>query len=270
MDAVGRLDGLSQEEQGACIIAERCLGVVAQAWDVQGRQGEVDAILTYPDGRTAAFEVTILAADEALWTEGALARDKHFWPSAGDWVWTISIGSPRDIPRLKKTYEKIIRICEADDVERPHTLLGWSPDADPDVKWLVQESSSQMTGHRDVPADQWPGVMVTPQARGGAVDHTMSGFADALGVEFKQPHIPEHFEKLERADTDERHLFIPLHDSALPFGIASELIDETLPPPEPPPVPDYIDYLWIAPRFSRRVLVWNGADGWKNCFPYDS
>jgi hypothetical protein len=47
-------------------------------------------------------------------------------------------------------------------------------------------------------------------------------------------------------------------------------MDETL-PPEPPPLPDYIDYLWIAPRFSfaRRVLVWIRADGWRNYFPYD-
>lgn len=270
IDTVDRLDGLSEEEQAACVIAERSLGVVAEAWDVNGRQAEVDAILTYPDGRTAAFEVTKLAADGALWTEGALAATNHFWPSVGDWVWTVSIGAPRDISRLRNTYEKIIRICEAADVERPHDLLGWSPDTDPDLKWLVQESSSRMTGHRDVPADQWPGVMVVPQARGGAVDHTMTGFAEALDVEFQQPHIPEHFEKLARADADERHLFVPLHDSALPFAIASELIDETLPPPDPPPVPAHIDYLWIAPRFSRRVLVWSRGDEWKNYFPYDN
>ncbi|WP_454561506.1 hypothetical protein [Mycobacterium haemophilum] len=268
---MGRLDGLDEAEQAACVIAERSLGVVAQAWDVDGRQGEVDAMLAYPDGRTAAFEVTKLAADGALWTEGALAATKHFWPSVGDWAWTVSIGAPRDIAPLKKVYGNIIRCCEAADVERPHDLLGWTPNADSDLKWLVQQSSSRMTGHRSVPAAQWPGVMVVPQARGGAIDDSMSGFAQALGVEFQQPHIPDHFDKLKRAKADERQLFVPLHDSALPFRIASALIDEALPPPEPPPVPDFIDFLWIAPRFSRRVLVWNRADdSWKNYFPYDT
>ncbi len=268
MDTVGRLDGLSEEEQCACLIAERSIGVEAVAWDVAGRQGAVEAILTYPGGRTAAFEVTKLAADGALQTQSLLARDEHFWPSAGEWAWTISVGSRRDIPRLEKAYENIIRICEAAGVERPHELLGWSREAHPDLKWLVQEFSSQMTGHRNVRAKQWPGVMVVPEARGGFTDHTMSGFAEALRAEFERSHIPRRFEKLERADADERHIFINLHDSALPFGIASELIDETL-PSEPPPVPDYIDYVWIAPRFSRRVLLWNRADGWKNHFPYD-
>jgi hypothetical protein len=58
MDTVGRLDGLSEDEQCACLIAERCIGVEAVAWDVAGRQGAVEAILTYPGGRTAGFEVT--------------------------------------------------------------------------------------------------------------------------------------------------------------------------------------------------------------------
>ncbi len=80
---MGRLDGLAEDEQAACIIAERSIGVDAQAWDVDGRDGAVDAILTYPDKRTAAFEVTKLAAEGALHTQGELARTNHFWPSPG-------------------------------------------------------------------------------------------------------------------------------------------------------------------------------------------
>jgi hypothetical protein len=57
--------------------------------------------------------------------------------------------------------------------------------------------------------------MVVPRAAGGVVDESLSGFADALHNAFEAPHIQEHFEKLAKAaDADERHLFIPLHDSA--------------------------------------------------------
>ena len=34
--------------------------------------------------------------------------------------------------------------------------------------------------------------------------------------------MPRHFEKLAKAENTERHLFIILDDSALPFGIAFE------------------------------------------------
>jgi hypothetical protein len=59
----------------------------AEAWDINGRQGAVDAIRTLQDGRKAAFEVTNLAADGALETASLLARDNHKWPLPGNWHW---------------------------------------------------------------------------------------------------------------------------------------------------------------------------------------
>jgi hypothetical protein len=69
--------------------------------------------------------------------------------------------------------------------------------------------------------DQCPGANVVLASGGGVFDESLSGFAAHLGAAFQAPHIPEHFAKLARAQADERHLFIPLHDSALPFSISS-------------------------------------------------
>jgi hypothetical protein len=56
-----RLAGLNRQERAACLIAERVLRAEATPWDVNGRQGAVDAMfLTLPGDRTAAFEVTNL------------------------------------------------------------------------------------------------------------------------------------------------------------------------------------------------------------------
>jgi hypothetical protein len=55
----------------------------------QARQGAAEALLTLPDGAVAAFEVTKLAADGALQTEGILASERHSWPLPGEWFWTI-------------------------------------------------------------------------------------------------------------------------------------------------------------------------------------
>ena len=262
------LDRLPRQEREACLIAVQALKpAAAEAWDIDSRQGAVDAMLTLHDGRKAAFEVTNLAGEGALEVAGRLARDNHSWPLPGDWFWSIQVDSPQALTRLKATYQKIILILEAAGEPYPDRgQTAWSPSADADLRWLVEDSGSNMIGHPDIAAKN-RGAMVTAVARFGFVDESLSGFGDELSEAFRTPHIPEHFEKLEKAAADERDLFIPLHDSTLTSGISSELtFGETL-PSEPPPVPDYITRLWLAPAYSRRVLLWRENDGWCNFVP---
>jgi hypothetical protein len=258
---------LDRQEQAACSIAVRVLDAVqAEAWDVDKRQGAVDVMLTLRDGRKAAFEVTNLATEAAIQLAVRLANDNYKWRVVGDWFWSIEVGSPGDLQPLKDRYENIIRICEHAGEPYP-CEIAWEPSADPDLQWLAQ-SGSVMTGYPERLAGDMtnPHVMVVPLAGGGAVDESLSGFADALRAAFKRPHIQKHFDKLANADADERHLFIPLHDSALPFSVSTELVFEDTLPPEAPPVPDSVTHLWLAPEGSRRVLLWSGAEGWRN-FP---
>jgi hypothetical protein len=260
------IDRLKPQEQAACLLAVRMLEAAeAEAWDIDGRQGAVDAMLTLQDGRRAAFEVTNLAAKGALQTASLLAKDNHKWPLPGKWFWSIEVGSPQDLPRLKDTYQNIILICERVGEPYPYRI-GSESSAHPDLQWLVQESQSLMTGYpRQLARDMKnPGAMMVPMAGGGWVDESLSGFADALSQAFESPKIQEHFEKLARTDADQRHLFIPLHDSALPFSISSELVFEDALPPDPPPLPDSVTHLWLAPAGSRRVLLWSQAVGWRN------
>jgi hypothetical protein len=263
------IDRLDRQEQAACLLAVRVLEAVeAEAWDLDGRQGAVDVMLTLRDGRKAAFEVTNLAAEGALQLAMLLAKDRK-WSLPGDWFWTIEVGSLEDLRRLKGCYETIIQVCER--VSQPYPYrIAWEPSAHPDLRWLVYESSSAMTGYPELLARDMtnPGAMVVPVAGSGVLDESLSGFAEALSKAFKSPHIEPHFAKLANAtDADERHLFIPLHASALPFSISSELVFEDTLPPEPPPLPDSITHLWLAPESSRRVLLWSRAAGvWRN-FP---
>jgi hypothetical protein len=165
------LSRLSEEEIAACLVAERCLGVTAEAWDVDGRVGAVDAMLHFPDGRTGAFEVTTLAGDGALQTANLLARDENTWPTSGDWCWTINVGSPRDLPRLRASYQRIILACEAAGTPFP-THIAWGAGADDDVRWLVQDSSCSMLGHPTARGDRvW--AMVVPNGAGDPVHRWM-------------------------------------------------------------------------------------------------
>jgi len=174
------LDGLDNAERLACRVAERVLGVTATAWDVDGRQGAVDAFLDYPDDRRAAFEVTRLATDSgALQLDQLLGRDGFEWPLPGRWWWNVFVGSPRDLPRLRESFPKIVVMCEQAGVTRPGQLVSQRDDQiDPDVRWLVEDSTSTMQGHPDVPSVDGQRVrraMVTPDGGGGAVDEQLRG-----------------------------------------------------------------------------------------------
>lgn len=130
-----------------------------------------------------------------------------------------------------------------------------------------------MSGHPEVRIDTMkiPGTSVVPAMGGGAVDSALSGFAEAIQTAFDDAsHIGEHFDKLAKADADERHLFIPLHDTALPFPVSNVLMFDDNLPPDAPPLPRTISHLWLAPSFSRRVLIWSEPEGWRNVRPYDN
>lgn len=248
------------------MIAVRVLDVAqAEAWDVDGREGAVDVMLTLGDGRKAAFEVTNLAGEGALHLAMVLARDKYKWPTVGDWFWYIEVGSVDDYRRLKGCYGNIIQICEGAREPYPYRIA-WEPSAHPDLQWLVNESLSEMTGFpvQLVKNMKSPRTEVVPRVGSGVVDESLSGFAAALRDAFQKQHIQDHFDKLARAGTDERHLFIPLHVSALPFSVSMELVFEDTLPPAPPPVPDAVTHLWLAPEGSERVLLWSRAEGWQN------
>jgi hypothetical protein len=260
------LEKLDRQERAACLLAVHVLDVAeAEAWDVGGRQRAVDAMLTLRDGRKAAFEVTNLGEDDALDLARLLGNISHKWPVAGDWHWRVEVGSAADLERLEGCYGKIIRICEAAGEPYPDKVTG-ELSADPDLQWLIRESSSEMVGFPNILAKNLshPMTEVLPPGGAGFLDESLSGFAVGLSKAFEKPHIKRHFDKLARAGTDERHLFIPLHDSAFPFSVFSELMFKETLPPDPPVIPDSVTHLWLAPAGSRRVLLWTRDAGWQN------
>jgi hypothetical protein len=269
-----RLEGLSDQERAACLVAERVLDAVAEPWDVGGRQGAVDAMLTLPDGRRAAFEVTALANQDALQTVALLGRDDFEWPLPGRWAWSIRIGSRRDIPRLRRAYCHIVLLCEEAGIELPEVIWRneWNGGLDPDIAWLIEESSSTMRGMSNVPAVEGGEprmASVMSAGSGGGTDESLAGLRQSLFEAFAMPHMAKHIDKVTRADADERHLFLPIHWTGLPFAVSYGLMFGTVEPPEPPPLTNQVTHLWLAPQYARRVLLWSRA-GWSSHYPYDN
>src|SRR5690348_11419406 len=88
------------------------LNVRLQEWDHSGRQGAVDALLHYPDGRVASLEVTSAAADGRRQLYSLLQANQTL-PNPGNWTWSASIDDPRDFPQLVDRSEQIILKSEA-------------------------------------------------------------------------------------------------------------------------------------------------------------
>lgn len=263
----------SDAEACALAIVRRVLGVDVEHRDTQAadRQGSVDGHIPFSSGRTAALEATRLADQAEMQMESVLGRADWTWPNPGRWWWTVGVQSVRHLPRLREIYAQVIDLCESLDVENPDSLPHEIQDARPWLLWLW-ESGSTMTGHRDVPARRDDGiirgVMVTPQGSGGAVDETLTGLSDALAVAFARPTIAHRIDKLLADELSERHLFLAVALSGLPFSDMYGLSWSSVMPLAPPPLPAGLTHLWLAPRFSRRVLLWSPF-GWTEHDPYD-
>jgi hypothetical protein len=261
---VERLQGLDEVEQTACLIAERALGATATANDVPPRQGAVEAFLDYPDGRRGAFEVTQLATDggASLQLQSLLSRDGFGWPLAGKWWWTIEIGHPRDLPRLRNIFDKIVLLCESVGVTDPRYLaLG---EVDADVQWLVEESSVQMHSHPNVPAtnDHRPRrATINQRSTWGGSDETFSLLDEELSAAFEITHIQDHVAKLRRTQADERHLFLVVGVYDWHFSLFDAVSSGARLPAGAPALPEGLTHLWLAPEYCWRVLIGTSA-GW--------
>lgn len=278
----GPLAGLREEEQLACVVAERVLGATARPYDLRGvpGNGRVDALLELPGGRSAAFEVMGLFSPDTRAVAGRLAREGYRWPAAGRWLWRIAVGSSGDLHRLKRVYVHVAGLCEAAGVETPERLASSSRSAaevDPEVRWLVEESSSRMWGFPSIPAaagGRDRGTQVTPPSRSGFVDSTLTGLRAALVAVFDSANVARHRTKLVAhvGPVEERHLFLwvdPLDPvTPLPFDVADGLASGTVLPVDPPELPGAITHLWLAPVWRGRVLLAVPA-GWSQHYPYD-
>jgi hypothetical protein len=140
---------------------------------------------------------------------------------------------------------------------------------DADIAWLVDESSSNMWGHPEVPAregDLVRDAMVTHVGRGGATSRDLTGMSEALLALFEDQNIKKHVAKLGRAAGEERHLFLAVHSQAFPFDVADALMVGEATPSGSPALPGEVTHLWLAPQFGPRVLR-GSSSGWTS-HPY--
>jgi hypothetical protein len=233
-----------------------------EPYDHGGRQGAVDARLHYPDGRVAALEVTSAAGEGVRQLYALLGEEFETLPNPGNWMWSATVDHPRDLPELAARCGRIILRCEAAGIASPKHAYELM--RDPDINWLMRSSVDlhgtpnlpKMDGERERP------LYVTQGGKGGTVNESLSKFAEALDVVLGQPHIQRRAAKLGRSGYDERHLFVAVDESVLPFDVHYALMARDVMPPNRPALPTSVTHLWLLITFAPWLFLVT-SDGMK-------
>ncbi len=253
------LQGLREDEWNAGLLVSRCVGASPEAYDVNGRQGAVDIVMTYPDGHRAALEITSHAADGVRRRESQQGKDSNHWKAPGRHSWFATVTDPQIIPELRSRYSGIVLALEemgvssSEDVdvssssvpdERGQASL---PEA---LQWLVDCDVSFHVVSKE-PKVQ-PVVYLLSEPVAPIVGTGLAGLASAVSAILAAENQKRHIEKLRNCPWPERHLYIDLYEGGLPFPLEVALMDEEIKMPagRPPRLPRGITHLWLAPRFS--------------------
>ncbi|MEV5717290.1 hypothetical protein AB0L41_25655 [Amycolatopsis mediterranei] len=257
------------EEKFAFALISAELGVTVDSKLEQRAPGQVDALLTYPDGRQAVLEVSILCdPDEAeLWR--LLQRQGNRWRLEGSQLWwTVGLPPKTSLKQFNQHFEEAFRLHEQHGAIRPDVYLPRNVVASsPALQWFGKHKL-MVTGHANVTDDprykgRHPGtVNVTTAGRSGAVGNPevvprwLSEQANVTGSQ-----IRNKLDKLADSGVAEQHLYLLVDYSANPYDFAWIVGDEEEVPTERPSVGD-VSHLWLVSTFSRSYLRWSNEGGW--------
>lgn len=251
--------GNDPAEDAAFDLVPQFLDVIVEPYDHSGRQSAVDALLHYADGRVAAMEVTSTAGAGQRQLYALLAKRYETLPNPGEWTWLASVEHPRDLPELAERCGRIILTCEAHGVRNPRYAHDLYFAGEADIAWLMR-STAELHGSPDLP--KWDAarkrdrpLFVTVGGRGGTVDESLSGFALAMDEITAQEHVQKRVAKLAASEHAEKHLFVLIDDSAIPFPVFYALVQRDVTPPIPPKLPAPVTHLWLLVTFTPSLFL---------------
>jgi hypothetical protein len=247
------------EERFAFQVLRRVLGARVEVYDDNSRPGMVDGLFWLPDGAPGAIEVTTLGSEDALEVEGLLTGRE--WRVAGArWAWHGWIPPGASVRQFETHLPVVVIACERENVIAPDALGVVHGEERNAKDWFIS-NSVRLHGF---PETSNPGaIWVIPDGGGGgAVDYQLAALPPWLSAQFEQPLLAEHVEKLSATQLPEQHLFLRLHDSALPEALMVSLSFYESIPVVPPVVPANLTSVWLAPRWKMPILRWQSRAGW--------
>jgi len=246
------------EERFAEEVLRRVLAIAVTQRDDGSADRMPDALFRLPSGVEGALEVTTIGAREALEREAIAAKTD--WHVVGaQWAWMIHVGSGVSMREFERHMPALVLACEASASTDPRLVPREHRGDAPAFEWFATVDVSM----HGFPQTSRPGAIdVLPDGSGGAVFEHLDELPRWLGERLREPDLAGNVEKLKATGRRELHLFLRIHDTAMPFSLYYPLAWGDHVPTEPLAAPDGLTGLWLAPAWRNPILWWSVSTGW--------
>ena len=237
------------EHIAACVVAQE-MKAVAVPYDTDGRQGAVDFILEWPDGRRGALEVTLVTG--AVEWQALAKKDNWLWPALTAWEFILT-GNRFDYQGTKKAVSRVVELCDLWGLGTPEELPCCVLSSEP----LLSAFLPTLRGRLQRTGLASPGVRLTQKPTCEWVNPDLD-FRQVVEEWLELPHVASHIEKLKKAvGVSERVLFLyPIRD-VLPVQFRT---DDFRVPELPLKGFDGVDQVWFFSELWHRILVFRDME----------
>lgn len=253
------------EERFAFAVVARVLAVTVEPYDVRGRQAAVDAILHYPDGRTAALEVSSVGPEPEAGILNYLGVRGHCRSIAGlTHTWVVQV--PRNFhPADMRKIDEVLLRCDTSGAKSLGELAGEGQDIDDLLRQGVRA-----TGTASAPGQAGSRVYFVLPAMGGFSGPGMASLSDELAEALGTPKMQSKIRKLAVAGQKERHLFLVVRPSAFSWPVYDGLAFGGPLPTETPRLSEGLSQVWLVSGLKAGGVVRGvSSRGWYRDYPYD-
>lgn len=253
------------DEAFARDVVGRVLGVSVEEYDIDGRQGAVDARLHYPDGRpTAALEVSSLGPSDEARIMNVLDKQGYKRTVAGlSGTWIVRV--PRDFhPGKLRLLDDALRHCEDCGLTDLRQARGGSAAVDALLDLGVGGAATEE------PSANGPIVWVSNDMIGGFVGDGGLDLPDLVNTALREEKMQSKLDKLAASGCEERHLFLYVRPLAFSYAAYDNLSFGGPLPSGPPQLPDGLSQLWLASGLKKGGVVRAIAGHeWRREHPFD-
>ena len=111
----------ARAERIAAHLVARETGAVVTRHDCGGRQGAVDFLINWPDGRQGCLEVTLITEPKSAAWQGMAAKEGWRWPAGTSWEFRAGrVSFP--YRRTRRAVLRAIELCDLWSVDDPRDL----------------------------------------------------------------------------------------------------------------------------------------------------
>ncbi len=249
-----------------CLSEALPAGTVVKQHDDGTENSMYDLDVIYPDGRTAAVEVTTNIHRAALEFMKAVGKDGPWIEPGLDGCWVVRVQPTYSVKQLRETLPDLLRMYQAMGLEGIDATRWWEPQAGDHVARALGITTAK---HMPTDGRNLGRILAEPgydmDKMGGVVPDVGDGLPAWFGEWLVSADNNDNRAKLEASGKDEHHLFlIAAGFGNLPFGVQDMLMrNETPLPTIPLELPPEITHGWLLGTWGEgQGYAWSADAGW--------